>query len=83
MESTWKSGISRDPLLYLRPNPFFLGIVRMLLEEQKVGLLLVRDYRFSFLLCAYHADAVRIDACVYKRAYAQLYRGRVLFAVTR
>lgn len=37
MESTWKSGIERDALLYLRPNPFFMGIVRMLLEQQKVG----------------------------------------------
>eukprot|EP00904_Undaria_pinnatifida_P008194 jgi/Undpi1/4504/HiC_scaffold_17.g07858.m1 len=35
MESTWKSGIERDALLYLRPNPFFMGIVRMLLEQQK------------------------------------------------
>lgn len=59
MESTWKSGISRDPLLYLRPNPFFLGIVRMLLEEQQVGLIFVRDYRFFFLAFTYYAIVVR------------------------
>lgn len=38
MESTWKSGNEREALQYLRPNPFFVGIVRMLLEAQKVGL---------------------------------------------
>ncbi|CAB1096959.1 unnamed protein product [Ectocarpus sp. CCAP 1310/34] len=35
MESTWKSGNERDALQFLRPNPFFVGIVRMLLEAQK------------------------------------------------
>lgn len=36
MEYAWKSGKDRDSLLFLRPNPFYMGIVRMLLEEQKV-----------------------------------------------
>lgn len=36
MESTWKSGNEREALQFLRPNPFFVGIVRMLLEAQKV-----------------------------------------------
>lgn len=44
MESTWKSGIERDALLYLRPNPFFMGIVRMLLEQQKVRGSLMQMY---------------------------------------
>eukprot|EP00752_Nemacystus_decipiens_P010743 g9565.t1 len=35
LQSTWKSGIFRDALQYLRPNPFYMGIVRMLLEQQK------------------------------------------------
>lgn len=38
LQSTWKSGNFRDALQYLRPNPFYMGIVRMLLEEQKVKL---------------------------------------------
>lgn len=57
----------------------------MLLEEQQVGLILVRDYRFFFLafhiLC--YSSAVRMGACVYRRAHAQLYRVRVLSAVKR
>lgn len=36
LQSTWKSGNFRDALQYLRPNPFYMGIVRMLLEQQKV-----------------------------------------------
>jgi len=36
LESTWKSGIKRDNLKYLKPNPFYLGVVRMLMEQQKV-----------------------------------------------
>lgn len=37
MEETWKSSIDREALLYLRPNPFYMGVVRMLLESQKVS----------------------------------------------
>lgn len=37
MEKTWKSEVIREPLSYLRPNPFYMGIVRMLMEEQKVS----------------------------------------------
>jgi len=37
MEYTWKSSIVHEPLTFLRPNPFYVGFVRMLLKEQKVG----------------------------------------------
>lgn len=37
LEYTWKSGLKREPLEFLRPNAFYMGVVRMLLEEQKVG----------------------------------------------
>ncbi|CAN0167309.1 unnamed protein product [Pylaiella littoralis] len=35
LEGTWKSNVVRASLQYLRPNPFYLGVVRMLLEQQK------------------------------------------------
>lgn len=41
LQSTWKSGNFREALQYLRPNPFYMGIVRMLLEQQKVYLIYV------------------------------------------
>eukprot|EP00752_Nemacystus_decipiens_P010638 g9475.t1 len=35
LQATWKSGNSRDALQYLRPNPFYMGVVRMLLKQQE------------------------------------------------
>ncbi|CAN0302975.1 unnamed protein product [Pylaiella littoralis] len=35
LEQTWKSNLERDSLQYLRPNPFYMGIVQMLLERQE------------------------------------------------
>lgn len=36
MEYTWKSAIERDSMVYLRPNPFYEGVVRIIMNEQKV-----------------------------------------------
>lgn len=36
LERTWKSGNEHDLLSYIRPNPFYMGIVRMLIQQQKV-----------------------------------------------
>lgn len=38
MEYTRKSGQERNPLQFLRPNSFYLGVVRMLLRLQKASL---------------------------------------------
>lgn len=37
MEYTWKSGIERLALQYLRPNPFYSGVVNTLIGEQEVS----------------------------------------------
>lgn len=37
MERMWKSGVEREALQYLRPNPFFVGVVRTLIQEQEVS----------------------------------------------
>lgn len=36
MEWTWKSSFERDALRFLRPNPFYSGVVNTLIEEQEV-----------------------------------------------
>lgn len=36
MEHTWKSSINRHTMDYLHPNPFYLGVVRMLLVGHEV-----------------------------------------------
>lgn len=36
MERTWKSHINRPTMAFLHPNPFYYGLVRMLLVNQKV-----------------------------------------------
>lgn len=43
MESTWRSDHDREALLYLRPNPYYVGLVRMLLAQIPVrhGLFLI------------------------------------------
>lgn len=40
MDHAWKSELDRGTMAYLRPNPFYMGLVRMLLSENKVGSLL-------------------------------------------
>ena len=41
MEGTWKSTIHRRNLMYLSPNPFFLGVSRMLTIGQEVSVRVV------------------------------------------
>lgn len=36
MEHTWKSHLNRRAMAYLHPNPFFYGVVRMLLVDHEV-----------------------------------------------
>ena len=36
MEHTWKSHLNRRTMAYLHPNPFYHGVARMLLLDQKV-----------------------------------------------
>lgn len=36
MEHTWKSSLNRHTMAYLNPNPFYLGVARMLLIDHEV-----------------------------------------------
>lgn len=47
MDFTWKSSIDREPLKFLRPNPYYMGIVRMIIEEQKVPFLFAIHIRLG------------------------------------
>lgn len=49
MEYTWKSGLERLALQYLRPNPFYSGVVNTLIGEQEVRVTYV--FHFDIIHC--------------------------------
>ena len=67
MEYTWKSGLERTALRYLRPNPFYSGVVNTLIEEQEVRVVYVIHFGVipytGSLWCHPHARLCRRSPC--------------------
>lgn len=36
MESTWRTGNEREPFAYIKPHPFYMGLVHKLLRAEEV-----------------------------------------------
>lgn len=57
MEHTWKSQLKRRAMAFLRPNPFFYGVVRMLMADHEV-------YGTAGSLLAKECSAIRCSGLI-------------------
>ncbi|CAM9316031.1 unnamed protein product, partial [Ascophyllum nodosum] len=80
MEGTWKSTIHRRNLMYLSPNPFFLGVSRMLTIGQEVSEF--RNGEFIAVQWRTETATGNISAC-YDEVQAVIEKNRMALGYTR
>eukprot|EP00752_Nemacystus_decipiens_P011546 g10252.t1 len=78
MEHTWKSHLNRRTMAYLHPNPFYHGVARMLLLEQK-------DYTDGkFMAVQWRTETAKGDmAECYEEVRAAVEEHRLRLGLTR
>eukprot|EP00903_Cladosiphon_okamuranus_P019123 g17595.t1 len=78
MERTWKSHLHRRSMAYLHPNPFYRGVARMLLLQQ-------RDYKNGkFIAVQWRTETATGDmAHCYEEVRSQVEEHRIRLGLTR